>query len=85
MILPMKYGKRPWEPEEDNQLREMVEAGKTITIISLRLKRTVTAVRGRLGILKVSLGRVGRRPKRATEAGGLPEMKCAHVLKKKND
>ena len=40
MILPMKYGKRPWEPEEDNQLREMVEAGKTITMISLRLKRT---------------------------------------------
>jgi hypothetical protein len=63
MILPNKYGKRPWEPEEDNQLREMVEAGKTITIISLRLKRTVTAVRGRLGILKVSLGKVGRRSK----------------------
>ena len=62
MIMP-GYGKRPWEPEEDNQLREMVEAGKTITIISLRLKRTVTAVRGRLGILKVSLGKVGRRPK----------------------
>jgi hypothetical protein len=49
--------------EEDNQLREMVEAGKTITIISLRLKRTVTAVRGRLGILKVSLHKVGRRRK----------------------
>jgi hypothetical protein len=62
MIMP-RYGKRPWEPEEDDQLREMVEAGKTITIISLRLKRTVTAVRGRLGILKVSLGKVGRRPK----------------------
>ena len=84
MIMP-RYGKRPWEPEEDNQLREMVEAGKTITMISLTLKRTVTAVRGRLGILKVSLGRVGRHPKRATEAGGLPEMKCAHVPKKKND
>jgi hypothetical protein len=63
MIMPRKYGKRPWEPEEDNRLREMVQAGKTITIISLRLKRTVTAVRGRLGILKVSLGKVGRRPK----------------------
>ena len=62
MIMP-RYGKRPWEPEEDNQLREMVEAGKTITIISLRLKRTVTAVRGRLGILKVSLRKVAPRPK----------------------
>ena len=63
MIIMPRYGKRPWEPEEDNQLREMVEAGNTITIISLRLKRTVTAVRGRLGILKVSLGKVGRRSK----------------------
>ena len=62
--MPRNYGKRPWQPEEDNQLREMVEAGKTITMISLRLKRTVTAVRGRLGILKVPLGKVGRRPKK---------------------
>jgi hypothetical protein len=38
----------------------MVEAGKTITMIALRLNRTVTAVRGRLGILKVSLHKVGR-------------------------
>jgi hypothetical protein len=59
----MKYVKRPWQPEEERQLREMVDAGKTITMISLRLKRTVTAVRGRLGILKISLGKVGRRPK----------------------
>jgi hypothetical protein len=60
MILPRKYGKRPWKPEEEKQLREMVEAGKTISTISLSLKRTVTAVRDRLGILKVSLGKIGR-------------------------
>jgi hypothetical protein len=42
----------------------MVDAGKAITMISLRLKRTVTAVRGRLGILKISVGKVGRPPKR---------------------
>jgi len=63
MILRKKNARRPWEPEEEKQLREMAEAGKTITIISLKLKRTVTAVRGRLGILKVSLHKVGRRPK----------------------
>jgi hypothetical protein len=63
MILRKKNARRPWEPEEEKQLREMAEAGKTITIISLKLKRTVTAVRGRLGILKVSLHKVGRRRK----------------------
>ena len=63
MILRKKNARHPWEPEEEKQLREMAEAGKTITIISLKLKRTVTAVRGRLGILKVSLHKVGRHPK----------------------
>jgi len=60
MILSRK---RPWEPEEEKQLREMAEAGKTITMIALRLKRTVTAVRGRLSILKVSLHKVRAEPK----------------------
>jgi hypothetical protein len=63
MSLSRKYARRPWDPEDEKQLREMAEAGKTITIIALMLKRTVTAVRGRLGILKVSLRKVGRRPK----------------------
>ena len=63
MSLSRKYARRPWDPEDEKQLREMAEAGKTITIIALRLKRTVTAVRGRLGILRVSLRKVGRRPK----------------------
>jgi hypothetical protein len=53
---------RRWEPDEDKQLREMVEAGKSITMMALRLKRTEMAVRGRLGTLKVSLQKVRRRP-----------------------
>src|SRR5258705_5706171 len=43
--------RRPWEPDEDKQLREMVEAGKSPTMIALRLKRTVSAVHGRLTVL----------------------------------
>jgi hypothetical protein len=65
MILSRK---RPWEPEEEKQLREMAEAGKAITMIALRLKRTVTAVRGRLSILKVSLHKVRRRPNESPPA-----------------
>jgi hypothetical protein len=41
----------------------MAEAGKTITMIALRLKRTVTAVRCRLSILKISLHKLGRLPR----------------------
>ena len=63
MIMRKKNARRPWEPEEEKQLREMAEAGKTITIMALKLKRTVTAVRGRLSILKISLHKLGRLPR----------------------
>jgi hypothetical protein len=42
----------------DKQLREMVEAGKSVTTIALRLKRTVLAVRWRLSILSISVRRI---------------------------
>ena len=56
--------RRPWEPDEDKQLREMVEAGKSPTMIALRLKRTEMAVRQRLYLLKVHL-RDDKKTKRA--------------------
>jgi hypothetical protein len=61
MILSTKGTYRRWAPEEDKQLREMVEAGKSVTMMALRLKRTEMAVRGRLSILKVSLKQGGSR------------------------
>src|SRR6266404_7939611 len=53
----VKKARQPptWEPEEEQQLRQMVEAGKSVTLISLRLKRTEMAVRQRLNVLKISL------------------------------
>jgi len=60
MIPSMKNTWRPWTGEEDRQLREMLEAGKSVTIMALRLKRTEMAIRGRLSVLKLSL-KQGRR------------------------
>jgi hypothetical protein len=50
-----KNARRIWKSEEESQLREMAKAGKSVTMIALRLKRTVTAVRGRSSLLGVSL------------------------------
>jgi hypothetical protein len=57
MSLGKKNARRLWEPEEDRQLREMIESGKSVTLISLKLKRTELAVRGRMSILKISARR----------------------------
>jgi hypothetical protein len=50
-----KQARRPWEPEGEQQLRQMAEAGKRVTIMALRPKRTTMAVRQRLHILKIHL------------------------------
>jgi hypothetical protein len=54
-MRPRKQARRAWEPEEEQQLRQMAEAGKRVTIMALRLKRTTMAVRQRLHILKIHL------------------------------
>jgi hypothetical protein len=35
MILGVRNAKRQWSPEHDKQLREMGEAGKSVTTIAL--------------------------------------------------
>ena len=55
MILSAQNARRIWEPEEDKQLREMAEAGKSVTMMALRLKRTEMALRQRLHTLKIHL------------------------------
>jgi hypothetical protein len=59
MILSgRKNANRPWSSEDDKQLREMAEAGSSVTRMALKFKRTDLAVRARLSVLKVSLRRV---------------------------
>ena len=71
MILSAQNARRIWEPEEDNQLREMAEAGTSVTMMALRLKRTEMALRQRLHTLKIHL-RDNRKdsPRRGRRAGG---------------
>jgi hypothetical protein len=55
MIFGARNANRPWKPDEDEQVRKMAEAGKSIFAIALKLKRTVSAVRDRASILKTSI------------------------------
>jgi hypothetical protein len=47
--------KRPWAPEEDNRLRTLLEEGVSVLLISAKLKRTVSAIRGRAKLIGMSL------------------------------
>jgi hypothetical protein len=55
MIRGAQNTRRVWQPEQDKQLREMAEAGKSVTMMALRLKRTELALRQRLHTLRIHL------------------------------
>jgi len=54
---------RNWTPEEDNRLRRLVEAGRSIEFVAAELKRSAKAVEGRAYALRISLKRVTLKPK----------------------
>jgi hypothetical protein len=46
--------KRPWTPAEESRLRILVEDGASVVLVAAKLKRTVTAIRGRASVIGVS-------------------------------
>ena len=48
---------KKWTPEEDDQLRKLIEASASIHFIASKLKRTGGAIRGRANLLKIPIKR----------------------------
>jgi hypothetical protein len=39
--------RRPWTTEDDARLRQLLEAGASISVVAVKLKRTASAVKSR--------------------------------------
>jgi hypothetical protein len=69
-----------WTPEEDERLKKLFEANTSVHLVAAKLKRSVSAVRGRASFLKVS---VKRSPlfaaKRSDERSKVPWAQVGHV------
>jgi hypothetical protein len=46
---------RPWTPDDDKQLRTLLESGTSKTLVAAKLKRTVSAIEARVSIIKIPL------------------------------
>ncbi len=60
------YDKARWSEDDDRTLRSMAEAGKSLTLIIVKLKRPIASIRSRAHELGIHLPgtRIGlRRPK----------------------
>ena len=49
---------RPWTPKEDNRLRTLLEEGASTTLVAAKLKRTISAVRGRAAVIGISFRQI---------------------------
>jgi hypothetical protein len=49
---------RPWTPEEDGRLRALLEGGASKTLITAKLNRTLSAIRSRASILRLSFTQI---------------------------
>jgi hypothetical protein len=49
-----------WTPEEDERLKTLLEVNISIHLVSVKLKRSVVAVRSRASRLRISLRRTRR-------------------------
>ena len=50
-MTAFRHARLPWTRGEEDQLREMLEAGMKIPAIALKLRRTVSSVRTRKTVL----------------------------------
>jgi hypothetical protein len=61
---PIRYGaKRPWTSEDDYRLRTLLESGASPAIVATKLKRTLTATKGRASLLGISFRQIKLRLK----------------------
>ena len=60
--------RRPWTEQEEQELLELAARGFSMPRLSARLRRTQSAIEGRLSILRA------RSRKRATDAESVPQI-----------
>jgi hypothetical protein len=47
----------PWTPDDDNRLRALFDAGTSAVLIAAKMKRTISGIKSRARVLKISVKR----------------------------
>jgi protoporphyrinogen oxidase len=65
MAMKSKTANKLWTPEEDERLRSLIETSISLNLVAAKLQRSVSAVKNRAHVLKISVKRTsfGQRAK----------------------
>jgi hypothetical protein len=65
----MRNLNRPWTSEEEVRPRKLLEAGDSVLRVAAKFKRTPAAVRSRLRLLRIHVGKAARTERQGTKGG----------------
>jgi hypothetical protein len=63
MAMKSKTANKLWTPEEDKQLKFLIETSISLNLVAAKLQRSVSAVKNRARVLKISIARTGLKAK----------------------
>ena len=52
-----------WTPEEDKRLKALIETSVSLDLVAAKLQRSVSAVKNRAHVLRISVARTGLKAK----------------------
>jgi hypothetical protein len=63
MTMKSKTANKLWTPEEDERLKSLIENSISLNLVAAKLQRSVSAVKNRARVLKISVKRTGLKAK----------------------
>jgi hypothetical protein len=63
MAMKSKTANKLWTLEEDKQLKFLIETSISLNLVAAKLQRSVSAVKNRARVLKISIARTGLKAK----------------------
>ncbi len=57
MAMKSKTANKLWTPEDDKQLKSLIETSISLNLVAAKLQRSVSAVKNRAHLLKISIKR----------------------------
>jgi hypothetical protein len=63
MAMKSKTANKLWTLEEDKQLKFLIENSISLNLVAAKLQRSVSAVKNRARVLKISIARTGLKAK----------------------
>jgi len=57
MTMKSKTANKLWTPEQDKQLKSLIETSISLNLVAAKLQRSVSAIKNRAHVLKISVKR----------------------------